>query len=112
MEMCTKMKIYLAGPMSGYKDFNFPQFRKYAKQLRKQGHAVFSPAEADLVRWGSLAEIAKKATYRKCLATDLNWILRHAEGIAMMPGWKKSKGARVELHLAQVLGLEEIYLDG
>jgi nucleoside 2-deoxyribosyltransferase len=105
------MKIYLAGPMSGFDDFNFPTFHKYAFELRKEGHDVFSPAEADLEKWGDLENVRKNATYRECLRTDLNWILDEAEAIALIPGWEKSKGVAAELALSKALGLKEIYLE-
>lgn len=102
------MHVYLAGPMSGYKDFNFPAFDRAAYALRMQGHHVFNPAEADLEAWGDLETVKAEATYRDCLRTDLNWILDHAEAIALLPGWEDSKGAQIELALARALGLTEL----
>lgn len=96
--------------MSGHDDFNFPAFHKAAKELRKKGDEVFSPAEADLEKWGDIETVRKEATYRECLGTDLNWILDNADAIALLPGWENSKGVAAELALAKALGLEEMYL--
>lgn len=103
-------KVYLAGPMSGLEDFNFPAFHKAAGELRERGFEVFSPAEADLQKWGTLEEVKAKATYRECLSTDLNYILDHADIIALLPGWENSKGVAAELATAKALNLEILYL--
>jgi hypothetical protein len=105
------MKVYLAGPMTGLPEYNFPAFMAAAARLRAIGHHVFNPAEADLEKWGNMAEIEAKATYRECLRTDLNWILDHAEAIALLPGWEKSKGVAAELALSKALGLEVIHVE-
>lgn len=105
------MRVYLAGPMTGLPEYNFPAFMTAAAQLRAVGHYVFNPAEADLEKWGSMAEIEAKATYRECLRTDLNWILDHAEAIALLPGWEKSKGVAAELALSKALGLEVLHVE-
>jgi hypothetical protein len=48
MEMFMRhKKIYLAGPMTGYKHFNFPKFDAMAYRLDKEGWDVFSPAAND-----------------------------------------------------------------
>lgn len=114
------MKIYLAGPMRGIPEFNFPAFHKAAAYLRDQGHTIFSPAENDLDKTGidvtgttgDEAEIEGKNgwTLRQALCDDLNFICLEAEGIALLPGWEKSKGVAAELATAKALGLEEIYL--
>lgn len=41
------MILYLAGPMRGIPEFNFPAFMSAAADLRAQGHIVFNPAERD-----------------------------------------------------------------
>lgn len=104
------MRVYLSGAMTGVPQMNFPAFMVAAARLRAQGHQVFNPAEADIEKWGSMAEIEAKATYRECLRTDLNWILDHAEAIALLSGWEKSKGVAAELALSKALGLEVIYV--
>jgi hypothetical protein len=44
------MKVYLAGPMTGYPRWNFDAFDEAARQLRSDGHDVVSPHELDLER--------------------------------------------------------------
>jgi hypothetical protein len=117
------MKLYLAGPMTGYKDFNFPAFMAAAKMLREMGHEVFNPAENDLERDGELAEAytksetgdvaeaeAKGFDKRVAIKADLSYIIDQAEGIALLPGWERSKGANAEFWTAQFLGLEVLTL--
>lgn len=115
------MRLYLGGPMSGHKDFNFPAFHAYAASLRAQGHFVFSPAENSIERYGdrlansagSEKEASKNAGFnrRAVMADDMRFICLEADGIALMPGWEKSSGARAEWALANALDLKVIYLD-
>lgn len=98
-------KVYLAGPMTGYKDYNFPAFMAAAHQLRLLGHEVFNPAEEDLKEWGTIENLRKNFNYRKTLQKDLNWICDHAEAICLLPGWGFSKGATAEFALAKALDL-------
>lgn len=116
------MKIYLAGPMRGYPEFNFPAFHAAAKMLRNEGHEVFSPAERDTERHGtdiskgnitgSVAEAEKTHGFslRVALGEDLAWICGEAEGIALLPGWEASSGANAEWSTCKALGLKLRYL--
>ena len=107
------MKLYLAGPMSGLPDFNFPAFDAAAAQLREAGHHVFNPADEDrnsgfdgMGMSGDPVEAAAKGfNLRETLKADLSWICDHAEGIALLPGWEKSNGARAEVALSRVLNI-------
>jgi len=94
------MRLYLAGPMRGYDDFNFPAFKAAAAFLRDQGHHVFNPAENS----------AHDADIRTCMAIDTAWICSSAEGIAMLPGWENSRGAKAEIALAEAIGLPVFFL--
>lgn len=116
------MKVYLAGPMRGIAEFNFPVFFAAAFLLRSKGHEVFNPAERDNEHHGT--DISKgNATgdeaqavqqhgfsLRGALAADLAYICNHADAIALLPGWERSKGVAAELATARALGLKEIYL--
>lgn len=121
--LSNNKKVYLAGPMSNIPYFNFPAFIDAAGELRKQGYLVFNPAESDIEKYGDFWRNCPKGThdetgvngdhvptYREVLKIDLNWILDHAEAIALLPGWEKSKGVKAELALAECLGLEVINL--
>lgn len=116
------MRIYLAGPMRSIKDFNFPAFFKAADALRSKGHEVFNPAERDVEKHGtkiykspsgSLITAAKKGfSLREALEADTKYICRKADAIALLPGWKRSKGAIAERALGRALSLKIIYLKG
>lgn len=113
------MKIYLAGPMRGIPEFNFPAFKSAAQFLReKVGYEVFSPAEKDNevhgvdISKGNATgdeEIATKEhgfDLRRALGDDTAWICAHADGIAMLPDWTKSRGAQAEVALGKALSLK------
>lgn len=114
------MKIYLAGPMRGIPNFNFPAFDYAAAKLRAEGHIVFSPADHDRstdpriednpTGDEALAEQTTGFTIRDALAADTQWICKEAEAIALLPGWEKSTGATAENALAVALGLSRIVL--
>ncbi len=115
------MKIYLAGPMRGIPNFNFPAFDYAATLLRLDGHEVFSPAERDRSIHGNVLEDNKTGdekeaetktgfSLREALAADTQYISLHATAIALLPGWENSSGAQAELALAKALGLTQIIL--
>ena len=113
------MRLYLAGPMTGIKDFNYPAFHTAATQLRSHGHEVFNPAENDIANGfnpqgfsGDPTEAAASGfSLRTALKQDLAWICDHAEGIALLEGWERSKGVRAEMALAEALGLPKYEME-
>jgi len=115
------LKLYLAGPMTGYPKFNFPAFDYAAAMLRARGFEVFSPAENDRETIGCAAENSLDGDQdalqrisgfdlRAALRDDTHYICVHADGIALLPGWEKSKGATAEHALAVALGHTVIIL--
>lgn len=90
------MKLYLAGPMTGYPDFNYPAFNTSASALRAQGHEVINPAENDN------GDTSKPWSYY--MRQDIQHVLS-VEAIALLPGWQKSRGATLETTIAAALDL-------
>lgn len=102
--------LYLAGPMSGIKAFNFPLFDEVAATLRARGYTIVSPAELDdpETRAAALASQNGKViqcgkTWGDSLSRDLKVIVDEVRGIVLLPGWEKSSGARLEAFLGVTL---------
>lgn len=116
------MKLYLAGPMRGLPEFNFPAFFAAAAKLRALGHEVFNPAEMDNSKHGTdiskgnadgcevMAAAQHGFNIREALHADLTFICTQADGIALLPGWERSLGVAAELATARALRLVEIVL--
>ena len=103
--------VYVAGPMTGYPEFNFPAFHKAAKSLRKQGWNVHNPAEKDMeselhgtaVKTGNAALAIKKGfDFREAFLWDTARVIE-GDGIYMLKGWEQSPGARAEHAVATVI---------
>jgi hypothetical protein len=98
--------VYIAGPMRGYPDYNFPAFDK-AKELAYANdfHIVYSPADMDRIDGHEISKLSNKERQRVYARRDVDAIFLCTH-IAMLPGWEKSIGARTEYALAVWLGLE------
>lgn len=115
-------KVYVAGPMRGIPEFNFPAFNAAAAALRQIGCEVFNPAEKDNERHGTdiskgnatgdeaIASAQHGFNLREALGMDLAWICAEADAVALLPGWENSKGANAEKATAEALGLQVVFL--
>lgn len=111
------MRVYLAGPMSGIRAFNIPAFDEAARNLRDAGYEVFSPAEIDgpitravLLKsaTGDHKDLPMDESYSYYLSRDFRILCDSGiEKIVTLPGWKDSKGARLEVALAKELGIAQ-----
>ncbi len=88
------MRVYVSGPMTGLPGLNFPAFEAAATALRAKGYEVVSPHEDD----------KPGLEWHEYLRADLA-LLVTCDAIASLPGWEQSKGARLEHHVADELGL-------
>lgn len=88
-------RLYLAGPMTGLPEKNYPAFHAEAARLRALGYDIASPAEVNVV---------DGLPWLDYMLVDIPLMLT-CQGIALLPGWEQSKGARLEVHIARELGL-------
>lgn len=124
--------LYIAGPMSGIPQFNFPAFIAAAAALRALGYTIISPAETDPedVREVALASTdgaydpngkVGHETWGDMLARDVKMLadgyvtssyrdegpgqqVLPIDGIVFLPGWENSKGARLEAFVGILTG--------
>ncbi len=108
------MRWYLAGPMTGIPQHNIPAFDEAAIKLRSHGYDIISPAELDAelrpeFREQALADetglvVPDGLSHGEVVARDVRMIADEADGIIFLPGWQKSKGARLEAYIALLYG--------
>lgn len=94
----TTPRLYVAGPMTGYPKFNYPAFNAAADRLAAAGFPVLNPVDAE----------EHNPTPGTPQAWE--WYMRHAlrmvlasDGIATLPRWQESRGARLEVSIARIL---------
>lgn len=97
-------RLYLAGPMTGIADLNFSLFHAEAARLRALGYEVINPAE---INCGTppgpdAAYAERRAWWIKCMKVDITQLMT-CDGVALLPNWKASKGAVIEVQLADDL---------
>lgn len=86
------MKIYIAGPMTGLPELNFPAFFEAEKQIIRAGHTPINPARnPPNLEYEEYVEIALI-------------LVRASNAITLLSGWEKSPGANVEYYYAKSLG--------
>lgn len=85
-------RLYLAGPMSGLPECNYPAFNRTAVLLQGHGFKVVNPADSSLTR----------AHYVDFLREDLRQMLT-CDAVATLEGWWESTGARNEIQVAGLL---------
>jgi hypothetical protein len=105
-------KIYIAGPMSGYPEFNFPAFFAKEAELKAQGWHVFNPAnkteEHGVVgnasyATGNAEQLIKSGwDFRDAYKWDTDKVIE-GDAIYMLKGWEASPGARGEHAVAMVM---------
>ena len=96
--------LYIAGPMRGRPQFNFPAFAEAAARLRAAGYGVVSPHELHSGRldlpWGEY------------MRRDLTLLCSGAiGGMALLDGWSNSQGATLEVAVGNAIGMPKGLVD-
>jgi hypothetical protein len=113
------MTLYIAGPMTAMDNYNFPNFFKAERALVKMGHVPINPARHDKeVGFDETKDVVTQEYLRTVMAWDLGQVCR-ADGVVVLSGWHKSRGARAEVAAARAVRIpvyilarkgDEIYL--
>lgn len=89
-------KLYVSGPMTGLPEYNVHAFRRASFELRQAGYLVLDPSAKGLI-YGWTWKDYMHAALREMLLCD---------GVALLTGWQDSRGARIEVDLADKLEME------
>lgn len=97
-EFDLSLAYYLAGPMSGLPEYNYPRFDQACALLRNEGLEILSPHE--VLRPGNHVEMQKEALWEYMMG-ETRELLERAGGIILLPGWYTSRGALAELSIVR-----------
>lgn len=102
-----RYNVYLAGPMRGHPEFNYPAFNSLEAWIIVHGMPVGSNS-------GRPAEVFNPASnfngdttreFSEYMRADIP-MLAKCQGIVLLPGWQDSEGARLEVEIGKALALD------
>jgi hypothetical protein len=88
--------VYISGPMTGIPEWNLPAFAQAEVDLTDAGYTAINPG-----RHGADPD----RPWSDYLRQDLQELLG-CDAVALLPGWERSRGAQLEVHVAKALGME------
>lgn len=101
-----RTRVYLAGPMTGYADYNRPAFTAAAEHVRAQGWVPVNPHDTDPTHDGDCPSGDRHGGHpNACWYAASLAVLASCDAVLMLPGWEQSEGARLEHDEARRLGL-------
>ena len=101
-------RLYISGPVTGIEDDNIDAFIAAHERLEDAGHTATVPHSfiAPGVSWG----MAMAVCINRLTVNDGALMLY--DGVAMLPGWENSRGAKLEKAVAEACGMECRPLEG
>jgi hypothetical protein len=111
-----KLRLYVAGPMTGLPGRNYDAFRTATRELTDTGYTAIDPSEIDALHEFENARQGCKVCRRG--THSWHWYMKRAigmmvscDGVATLPGWENSKGAKAEVELALMLEMPVASVD-
>lgn len=92
------IRVFLSGPMTGIKDYNFPLFNHVAEVFRECGYEVVNPVDI-CKKYKKERVLSDKAVFDAMIAEQQE-AERTCKVLVLLPGWEDSKGVRLELKTA------------
>lgn len=92
-------KVYIAGPMRGLPEKNYPAFDRAADRLRAQGLDVVNPADLDREM-----DTTTEPSFGDYMRRDLRELVG-CDLVMVLEGWRGSQGANIEVRTARDLGI-------
>ena len=108
-----RVNVYVSGPISGLRREEYMyRFADVSVMLERRGYKVVNPTRLWPCRWRWVYPLMEmvvggKTAYRCVLAYDL-WKLWHCDGIFVMCGSERSRGARLERRKAREWGIDAV----
>lgn len=91
--------VYLSGPMTGYKDYNYPAFNSLEQAIKQHNPeiTVINPTQTG---------VQPDWEWNDYLRHDLLLLLEgKPDVIVTLDRWESSRGAKLEVHVAKELGI-------
>ncbi len=100
----SQMKIFIAGPMRGYENYNFKKFDYTEEILKELGFEVVNPARISR-KFKEVDVNSDIAVYNKMVDMQQE-AERTCNAILLLDGWQWSKGVALEVQTAVELGMQ------
>ena len=98
------MKIFIAGPMRGYENYNFKKFDYTQKLLEEKGYDVVNPAR--ISRKFKEKDVNSDINIYNEMVNQQQEAEKTCNTILLLDGWQWSEGARLEVKTAANLEMQ------
>lgn len=88
-----RMRVYLSGPVSHMPDLNRAAFAEAQAALEAAGYEVINPLN-----------LSGATDWHVCMREDIK-ALMDCDAVAVLDGWERSRGAKIEVNLATRLDM-------